>query len=165
MGIPYSREINKAFEELNKAYGQVTPLVAAAYEVLETTKNISLVLLAIQVLTVVLLGLILVCLLGLLITMNPDMQAERSELVTPVMRWVAGWVRTGMTWTRGIGTFVVVVGVVGLAAVVILRPEFKRVEGGGMAGGGEGEGIEGGDGDGKDDGEQNEGGEGKEDEK
>ena len=49
MGIPYSREINKAFGELNKAYGQVTPLIEAAYEVLETTKNISLLVAAVQV--------------------------------------------------------------------------------------------------------------------
>ena len=91
MGIPYSREINRAFEELNNAYGQITPLIEAAYEVLETTRNISILLAAIQVLTVILLAFILLALVGLLITMNPDMDKERREIVTPALHWVTGW--------------------------------------------------------------------------
>lgn len=67
MGIPYSREINAAFE-------QVTPLVAAGFKVLRTTKNISIVLAIIQVLTVVFLGLILLALIALLYTVNPDLE-------------------------------------------------------------------------------------------
>ncbi|KAI4141421.1 MAG: hypothetical protein LQ340_007653, partial [Diploschistes diacapsis] len=90
MGIPYSKEIKQAFVELDKAYGQVTPLVAAAYEVLETTKNISLLLAGIQVLTVLLLALILLALVGLLVTMNPELEKEREEFVTPVVKWLAG---------------------------------------------------------------------------
>ena len=102
MGIPYSREINKAFDELNKAYGQVTPLIEAAYEVLETTKNISLLLAAIQVLTVVLLGLILLASVGILITLNPAFEAERDELVVPMLQWVTGWMKAG---NIGLGWF------------------------------------------------------------
>lgn len=101
MGIPYSREINKAFDELNRAYGQVTPLISAAYEVLETTKNISLLLAAIQIITVLLLGLILLALIGLLVTLHPDFERERDELVTPALRWVTGWVEAanfGLGW-------------------------------------------------------------------
>jgi hypothetical protein len=67
MGIPYSREINAAFE-------QVTPLVAAGFEVLRTTKNISIILAIIQVLTVVFLAAILGALLLLLVICNPDME-------------------------------------------------------------------------------------------
>ena len=85
MGIPYSREINAAFQ-------QVTPLVAAAYEVLQTTKNIAIVLLFIQIITVALLSVILLSLLGLLYTLNPDLAEEREQLVTPVMHWLASWV-------------------------------------------------------------------------
>ena len=85
MGIPYSREINSAFE-------QVTPLVASAYEVLQTTKNIAILLAWIQITTVVLLTLILLALVGLLFTMNPDLDKERKAIVTPVMKWVASWV-------------------------------------------------------------------------
>lgn len=51
MGIPYSKQINLAFD-------QVTPLVAAAFKVLQTTRNITYLLAAIQVLTAVFLGLI-----------------------------------------------------------------------------------------------------------
>ncbi|PSK58734.1 hypothetical protein C1H76_8690 [Elsinoe australis] len=83
MGIPYSKQINAAFD-------QVTPLVAAGFQVLETTKNISLLLLAIQILTVLLLALIQTTLLVVLITVNPDLESERAQIVTPVMKWVAG---------------------------------------------------------------------------
>ncbi|KIW11341.1 hypothetical protein PV08_10641 [Exophiala spinifera] len=85
MGIPYSREINAAFE-------QVTPLVAAGFEVLETTKDIAILLACIQVLTVTLLAFILFALLALIITMNPDLEKERRELVTPSVVWLASWV-------------------------------------------------------------------------
>lgn len=87
MGIPYSREINAAFD-------QVTPLVAAGFEVLQTTKNIAILLACIQVLTTLLLLLILFALLGLLFTMNPELEKEREQLVTPIMQWVASWILT-----------------------------------------------------------------------
>lgn len=73
MGIPYSREINAAFE-------QVTPLVAAGFQVLRTTKNISIILAIIQVLTVLLLGLILFALIALLYTVNPDLEVGISSV-------------------------------------------------------------------------------------
>jgi hypothetical protein len=79
MGIPYSRQINTAFD-------QVTPLVAQGFEVLETTKNIAVLLAWIQVLTVVLLALILIALAALLVTMNPDLSHERQAFVTPIMK-------------------------------------------------------------------------------
>jgi hypothetical protein len=73
MGIPYSREINAAFE-------QVTPLVAAGFKVLKTTKNISILLAVIQVLTVLFLALILVVLLGILYSVNPDLEVRNEAL-------------------------------------------------------------------------------------
>lgn len=84
MGIPYSKQIHAAFD-------QVTPLVAAGFEVLQTTKNISILLAAIQVITVIILTLILLTLLALLVSVNPDLEAERAALVTPVVRWCACW--------------------------------------------------------------------------
>jgi hypothetical protein len=69
MGIPYSREINAAFE-------QVTPLVAAGFKVLKTTRNISILLAVIQVLTVFFLFLILLALLLLLYCVNPDLEVR-----------------------------------------------------------------------------------------
>jgi len=83
MGLPYSKQINAAFD-------QVTPLVAAGYQVLQTTRDISILLAAIQVLTVLLLALILVALLALLITVNPDLEHERQAVVTPAIKWIAG---------------------------------------------------------------------------
>jgi len=71
MGIPYSRQINAAFE-------QVTPLVAAGFKVLRTTRDISILLAVIQVLTVILLGFILVALVLLLYCVNPDLEIRPS---------------------------------------------------------------------------------------
>lgn len=84
MGIPYSKQINAAFD-------QVTPLVSAGFEVLQTTKNISILLAAIQVVTVIILAAILLTLLALLISVNPDLEAERAAIVTPVVKWCACW--------------------------------------------------------------------------
>ncbi|KAK3942872.1 hypothetical protein QBC46DRAFT_423938 [Diplogelasinospora grovesii] len=86
MGIPYSRQIHSAFD-------QITPLVASGSDVLRTTKNISILLALIQLLTVFLLWLIWLALLGVLITVNPDLQTERQAIVTPVMEWLAAWVK------------------------------------------------------------------------
>lgn len=109
MGIPYSKQINLAFD-------QVSPLVTRVSAVLETTKNISLLLAFIQVLTVLLLALILVVLLALLVSVNPDLEAERKALVTPVLRWSAGWVLE-IESRRFLGLMgVVVVGGVALGA-------------------------------------------------
>jgi hypothetical protein len=69
MGLPYSRQINAAFEE-------VTPLVAAGFKVLRTTRNISILLAIIQVLTVFFLFLILLCLIALLYCVNPDLEVR-----------------------------------------------------------------------------------------
>jgi len=85
MGVPYSKQIHAAFN-------QVTPLVASGYEVLQTTKNVAILLAIIQVCTVLLLLLILLALIGLLFTMNPDLEEERQILVTPTMQWLASWV-------------------------------------------------------------------------
>jgi hypothetical protein len=74
MGIPYSRQINAAFEE-------VTPLVAAGFKVLRTTRNISILLAIIQVLTVFLLFLILLGLVALLYCVNPDLEVRTSGVI------------------------------------------------------------------------------------
>jgi hypothetical protein len=74
MGIPYSRQINAAFE-------QVTPLVAAGFKVLRTTRDISILLAIIQVLTVLLLGLILCGLVALLYCVNPDLEVRTLLLL------------------------------------------------------------------------------------
>jgi hypothetical protein len=82
MGIPYSKQINLAFD-------QVTPLVAKGFEILQTTRNITYVVAAVQVLTAVFLGLILITLLALIITVSPDLEYERQVLVTPVIKGIA----------------------------------------------------------------------------
>jgi hypothetical protein len=104
MGIPYSRQINAALS-------QVTPLVAEGFKVLETTKNISILLATIQVLTVIFLFLILGVLIALLIAVNPDLEHERRTLVTPVLRWFTRWI-TEQDSRRylGVAVFVVVFG-------------------------------------------------------
>jgi hypothetical protein len=89
MGIPYSRQIHSAFD-------QVTPLVAAGFEVIKTTKNIAILLACLQVLLTGLMGLQLAALLALLVSVNPNLEAERSEIITPAVRhFVAGAVHWG----------------------------------------------------------------------
>ena len=82
---PYSKQIHVAFD-------QVTPLLAAGFRVLETTCDVSVLVALIQVLTALLLGVIALCLLGLLVTTNPDLEAGRRAVVTPTVRWPAAWV-------------------------------------------------------------------------
>lgn len=86
MGLPYSKQINSAFD-------QVTPLVACGFRVLETSRDIAILVALIQALTCLLLCSILLGILALLISTNPDLEAERQAIVTPVMKWLAAWVR------------------------------------------------------------------------
>jgi hypothetical protein len=85
MGLPYSKQIHAAFD-------QVTPLVAAGFEVLQTTKDIAILLAVIQVIVAITLILILIALVGLLFSVNEDLAMEREQLVTPVLKWLASWV-------------------------------------------------------------------------
>ena len=102
MGIPYSKQINLAFD-------QVTPLVAAGFKVLETTRNITFLLAAIQVLTAIFLGLILITLLALIITVSPDLEDERKLLVTPAVKYIAeSTVQYGI-WLK-VGLWIIIVG-------------------------------------------------------
>jgi hypothetical protein len=85
MGVPYSKEIDAAL-------AQVAPLVEEGFKVLQTTKNISVLLMILQILTVIFLGFIFLAALALVISVNPDLSAERKALVTPTMKWMAQWV-------------------------------------------------------------------------
>ncbi|KAK5129263.1 hypothetical protein LTR08_003642 [Meristemomyces frigidus] len=88
MGIPYSKQINAAFDQVN-------PLVASTLDVLHTTQYITYLLAAIQILTAILQFFTVLALLALLITVNPDLHRERVALVTPVLQYLAAWVMPG----------------------------------------------------------------------
>ncbi len=105
MGIPYSKQIHAAFDE-------VTPLVAAGFEVLRTSRNISLVLAAVQVLSLVLSTLTLVLLAAILVSVNPDLEKERRALVTPTAQWLSHWAMdmAGTKWWLQVGVCTVVLG-------------------------------------------------------
>ncbi|KAF4448163.1 hypothetical protein F53441_8398 [Fusarium austroafricanum] len=85
MGMPYSKEVHAAFD-------QVTPLVAAGFEVLRTTKNIAVLLAFIQVFVAITLTLTLFAILAVIYSINPDLEEERRALVTPCMQWIASWI-------------------------------------------------------------------------
>lgn len=116
--MAYSREINAAFE-------QVTPLVVAGFKVLRTTKNISILLAVIQVLTVVFLGIIALILIAILYSVNPDLENERRQLVTPFFRWLASislW-----SFCKSLAGATLALGTVVVVGWLILEEE--RVEG------------------------------------
>ena len=106
MGLPYSKQVYAAFD-------QVTPLVEAGFEVLRTTKNITFLLAAIQVITVLLLGLIAIEIFLLLISINPDLEHERKVVVTPIVQWIAGLLETVSAHRRAF-TFLAWVVIIGL---------------------------------------------------
>ncbi|PMD14245.1 hypothetical protein NA56DRAFT_754940 [Hyaloscypha hepaticicola] len=119
MGIPYSKQINLAFD-------QVTPLVAHGFKVLQTTRNITYLLAAIQVLTAVFLGFILIVLFGLIITVSPDLEYERRVLVTPAVKWIADTIMD-YGWAVRVGVWIVVIGsVVGAAGGVYVTWELAE---------------------------------------
>lgn len=133
MGIPYSREINSAFE-------QVTPLVAAGFEVLNTTKNISILVAGVQTFTALALLLNLLAIIGLICVVHPDLARERDELVTPVVRWLASWVFAYgrlVAWTLRI---LVVGGTAALGAFFWQGSQAGKSVPGTPAAGGEGDG-------------------------
>jgi len=124
MGIPFSKQINAAFEE-------VTPLVAAGFEVLQTTKNIALLSAALQVFTGLILSLVLLVLIALLITVNPNLTEERDALVTPVVRWCARWI-ISIRWhwrSALIGSLIVLLGcaIGAVAAVGLTSTDFVGI--------------------------------------
>jgi hypothetical protein len=77
MGILFSQEIYGAVDKLKT-------LPAAV----RTTKNIFILLAAVQVIKAIILALILLAILALLVTMNPDLEDERAAVVTPAVKWI-----------------------------------------------------------------------------
>lgn len=78
MGFPHSKEINVALQTFET--------------VIQKMKYISICLAFFHILLVVFLALILAALLGLLITVNPDLEHERRILVTPTMKRMVKWI-------------------------------------------------------------------------
>ena len=118
MGIPYSKQINTAFDE-------VTPLVAAGFRVLRTSRNISILLAVIQVVNTLLLGIAVIGVLALLITVNPDLEEERRTLVTPTVKWGAAWF-VDRAWLQiALATILAGCALGGMSGWVYTRDEFK----------------------------------------
>ncbi|KAG4274382.1 hypothetical protein FPRO04_09340 [Fusarium proliferatum] len=107
MGMPYSKQVHAAFD-------QVTPLVAAGFEVLRTTKNIAVFLAFLQVFVALILTLTLLAILAVIYSVNPDLEEERRALVTPCMQWIASWVMEYGSLTAWILKLLLVLGTAGL---------------------------------------------------
>ena len=126
MGLPYSKQINAAFS-------QVTPLVASSYQTLDTIKNISLLLAAIQVLTVILLFSILLTLFAILITLSPDLDDARQVLVLPVLNFFVRFILKAVELLSGTvlwigGTILVGVLIGGLWGLWFVRRDRTLME-------------------------------------
>jgi hypothetical protein len=72
MGVPFSHEILKAFHHVDT----IAPIVKVAFWTL----------IFVSILPLVLIGSLLIAVVALLITVNPDLVEERKALVTPVLR-------------------------------------------------------------------------------
>jgi hypothetical protein len=119
MGIPYSKQINAAFD-------QVTPLVASGFQVLETTKNIAVLLAFIEVFIFILLGLILIALFILLVTVNPDLEEERRELVTPMVKWTLKMIHQQVKHAKRNGIMLVVMVTLLISGLTFIYCPFLR---------------------------------------
>ncbi|TGO44432.1 hypothetical protein BCON_0520g00030 [Botryotinia convoluta] len=125
MGIPYSKQIHSAFDQsqimMRRLQTEVTPLVAAGYplvasgfEVLKTTKNIAILLAVVQVYTALMLTVIFVVGCMLLVTMNPDLEDERSRMISPIVRGGVEWIERWGGWVNWGVKFGIVCGVAGM---------------------------------------------------
>ncbi|TEY36374.1 hypothetical protein BOTCAL_0555g00050 [Botryotinia calthae] len=129
MGIPYSKQIHSAFDQsqimMRRLQTEVTPLVAAGYplvasgfEVLKTTKNIAILLAVVQVYTAVMLTVIFGVGCMLLVTINPDLEDERSRMISPTVRRGVEWIENWGGWVFWGVKFGVVCGVAGMGVGV-----------------------------------------------
>lgn len=93
------------------AYTTLYPPTIRSNQANSQTPTSSFLLAAIQVLTAIFLGLILIALLALIITVSPDLEYERKALVTPVVKSLAYSI---MQYGRSVevGVLIVVLGVV-----------------------------------------------------
>lgn len=81
MGVPYSQEVKTAVDLASDLKGHATIAIYA--------------IVVVSVIHTFLLSIFLAAVLGLLITVNPDLAEERKAFVTPVLRWILlparGW--------------------------------------------------------------------------
>jgi hypothetical protein len=73
MGVPYSREIGAALDE-------VGPLIQKIH-------YIAYLVFALQIITIALLFLVFLAVIALTISIIPALSDERDALVTPVIKW------------------------------------------------------------------------------
>lgn len=129
MGIPYSKQIHSAFDQsqimMRRLQTEVTPLVAAGYplvasgfEVLKTTKNIAILLAVVQVYTALMLTVIFGVGCMLLVTTNPDLEDERSRMISPTVRAGVEWIEKWGGWLGWSVKFGIVCGVAGMGVGV-----------------------------------------------
>lgn len=69
-------------------FKELKPLVNATFEASQTISRTAPILAWTQGLMIVLLAAIFVALFGLLVTLNPDLEVERQQLITPAVRFL-----------------------------------------------------------------------------
>ncbi|KAH6658022.1 hypothetical protein BKA67DRAFT_204805 [Truncatella angustata] len=85
-------------------FKEIKPLVNATLEASQTINRTGPILAWTQLLMILLLGAIFLVLFGLLVTLNPDLEAERKEFITPVVRLLlAKTVANGRAVRKAVG--------------------------------------------------------------
>ncbi|KAK6216187.1 hypothetical protein LQW54_003761 [Pestalotiopsis sp. IQ-011] len=87
-------------------FKELKPLMNSTMEASAAINRTAPILAWTQVLMIVLLAGIFLALFGLLVTLNPDLEAERQEFITPAVRLLLGYgvasvrkVRRAMRWS------------------------------------------------------------------
>ena len=86
MGIPFSHEIQKASEHVDNIAPTVINALRNVDDVVPYVKSALWAIGWASIILPVLIGALLLAVIALLITVNPDLEQERKQLVTPLLR-------------------------------------------------------------------------------
>lgn len=104
-------------------FKEIKPLVNATFEASQTINRTGPILAWTQALMIVLLGAIFLALFGLLVTINPDLEVERKQFITPAVRFLLGQI---VTYGNAFGGVVHNAKLATTSVVDILTRPFRR---------------------------------------
>src|SRR5450756_2119647 len=86
MGVPFSHEVQKASEHIDNIAPTVTAALRNIDSIVPYVKFALVASILASIVLSILIGTLLIAVIALLITVNPDLEEERKRLITPVLR-------------------------------------------------------------------------------